>query len=215
MYGELMIGSVAKVAGSRARDLRLGADVTLDQFSRAARNYGLPWSTGRVGDFEAGRAAANLSTLLIAAAALGDVIGRPVSLVELFAGDGDVAVNDRLAVDLSALRAALSGEPVRLQQADERPFFGAEWARDHGVGPSLYTRVYNMLRESDVRMCKRIGVSPDVGAALMAKLWGRTFSIERDQLAGDDANAQKRGQISRRLQAELEKVMEQTDNGDD
>jgi hypothetical protein len=52
----------------------------------------LQWSTGRVGDFEGGRAAANLATLLAVAAALGDITGRPVTLAELFAGKGDVQI---------------------------------------------------------------------------------------------------------------------------
>lgn len=37
----------------------------------------------------------------------------------------------------------------------------------------------------------------------MAKLWGRTFNAERDDRAGPDPNAQRRGQISRKLKAEL------------
>jgi hypothetical protein len=48
----------------------------------------LPWTSGRVGDFEAGRTAPSLPTLIAAAAALGDAIGRPVSLAELVAGNG-------------------------------------------------------------------------------------------------------------------------------
>jgi hypothetical protein len=56
-------------------------------------------------------------------------------------------------------------------------------------------------------MCKRIGVDSHVGSAAMAELWGRSFSSERDHRAGTDANAQKRGQISRRLKAELQKAI--------
>ena len=56
-------------------------------------------------------------------------------------------------------------------------------------------------------MCKNIGVETDIGAAAMAKLWGRTFVAERDRRAGPDANSQKRGQISRQLKAELQKVL--------
>jgi hypothetical protein len=39
------------------------------------------------------------------------------------------------------------------------------------------------------------------------QLWHSTFSDERDQRAGPDANQQKRGRISRELRAELEKAL--------
>ena len=72
------------------------------------------------------------------------------------------------------------------------------------------------LRESDVRMCKRIGVDPAIGADAMRKLWGRSFSAERDRLAESGANAQRKGQISRALQAELQAELQKAVNdGDD
>ena len=43
--------------------------------------------------------------------------------------------------------------------------------------------------------------------AAMAKLWKRTFVAERDRRAGPDANAQRKGQISRQLKAQLEKAL--------
>jgi hypothetical protein len=55
-------------------------------------------------------------------------------------------------------------------------------------------------------MCKNIGVDRFLAAA-MAALWGRTFSAERDNRAGPDANAQRRGQVSRQLKAELQQVI--------
>jgi hypothetical protein len=61
--------------------------------------------------------------------------------------------------------------------------------------------------ESDARMCKNIGVDQVLGAAAMAALWRRTFTAERDHRAGPDANAQRRGQISRQLKAELQEVI--------
>ena len=48
------------------------------------------------------------------AAGLGDAIGRVVTLQELFADGGDVAVNPDLTIRLSKLQAVLSGEVVRL-----------------------------------------------------------------------------------------------------
>ena len=56
-------------------------------------------------------------------------------------------------------------------------------------------------------MCKNIGVEPDVGAMAMAKLWKKTFVARRDELAGPGAKPQRRGQISRRLKAELQELI--------
>lgn len=215
-----MAKSVAEVAGNNARTLRRDTGATLEDVTRAIRSCGLRWSTGSIGDLESGRAAPSVATLFTVAAALGDVIGHPVSLAELFAGDGDVQINDNWSVPLSALRDALSGKPV--PRAPKLTGKGGltttavgihtsrfpKWARD--VDVQLVARVLGDFAESDTRMCNRIGVEPDVGAAAMAKLWGRTFVVERDDRAGPDANAQRLGQISRRLRVDLEKIIRKT-----
>ena len=187
---------MAEIAGTNAQALRRTARVSLENFASAMESHGLSWSTGRVGDFESGRAAPNLTTLLAVTAALSEVVGRPVQLADLFAGDGEVAINERLAVPLSAVRAALTGEPVH--------FAGI------GMLKAGMVAVRGTLR--DMRMCKSIGVDLGTGAAAMDKLWGRPFSAERDSRAEPDANAQRKGQISRQLKAELQKVV---NDGDD
>jgi hypothetical protein len=57
------------------------------------------------------------------------------------------------------------------------------------------------------RLAKRVGVTRDRLADISALLWQHTFSEERDRRAGADANPQKRGQVTRALQAELEKAL--------
>jgi hypothetical protein len=83
-----------------------------------------------------------------------------------------------------------------------------EWKRlprsvRRGVDPIRWLQVERTLRETDERMCRNIGVDRDLGAALMTKLWNRSFTEERDQLAEPEAKAQGRGQISRKLKAQL------------
>ena len=90
--------------------LRLGASVTLNDFARAVSRYGLPWSTGRVGDFEKGRAAPNFETWLIVAAALRDVTGKPIELADLLAGTGSVEITERLTVPPDTITPALTTE---------------------------------------------------------------------------------------------------------
>ena len=82
----------------------------------------------------------------------------------------------------------------------------------HFAGTGTLTASVAAVRESDTRMCKSIGVDVATGVAAMVKLWGRPFSAERDSRAEPGANAQRTGQISRQLKAELQKVV--TD-GDD
>ena len=216
-----MAGSVAQVIGESAKVLRRDAQVTLEQMARVAQRYGLPWTSGRVGDFESGRTAPSLPTLIAAAAALGDVIGRPVSLAELVTGEGQVHINDKLSLDKSALRAALSGgsvnahaKPMPLETLLTRglelltELSTVDWPnRLRAVNPDLRRDVLLDFNESDARMCKNIGVDQVLGAAAMAAVWRRTFTADRDHRAGPDANAQRRGQISRQLKADLQEVI--------
>ena len=215
MYGQVMDEvSLAQVVGAHARELRISAGKKLEDVADAARNYGLPWSTGRVGDFEAGRAAPNLATLFAAAAALGDVVGRPVSLSELCAGKGQVQINDELSVPLSKLRAAVSGEPVSVKPQKKSTKSTPATPASVKLGPAetlAATRILMRFRESDSRMCKNIGVDTMTGAWAMGELWGKTFTAARDEIAGPRANAQQRGQIARQLKADLQEFI----NGND
>ena len=204
-----MVTSIAKVVGGNARRLRLDAGVTLDRLALAARFCGLPWSTGRLGDFEAGKIPANLETVYAITGALAQVVGHQVHLADLLAGSEPVAINAKLTVTATALAAAMTGAPVRVETpalAD----LGATLAKF--TGPKLTAALLAQFRESDTRMCRNIDVTPAQGAQAMADLWQRTFTAERDQRAGADANAQRRGQISRQLKAELQEAINDGDH---
>jgi hypothetical protein len=182
------VTTMAEIAGLNARAIRRDAGVQLQDLAKAIRRYGVRWSTSSVGDFESGRTAATLATLYVVTRALSDLVGNRVMLADLFAGIGQVQVNDGgLSVPLTAVRAALgSDEPV----VDLDAIVNA--------GPTAD------FVETDELVCKRIGMSPEIGAAMMFALWGKTFREERDLRAGSHANAQHRGQVSRELQAELQ-----------
>ena len=140
-------------------------------------------------------------------------------------GEGPVQINDALTVDLSALRASMLGQQATGETELTRklgavmdkamrlgitslPEWKAlpKWARD-GVDPASWLDVDHEFHESDARICKSLGISREIGVAAMALLWKSTFVAERDRLAGPDANAQRRGQISRQLKAELQKAV--------
>lgn len=192
----------------------------LEDFAAAARFYGLKWTSGRVGDFESGRVSPTLPTLIAVTAALSDLLGRKVAVGELLAGEGRVSVNDRLSLDLETVRDVLhDGFEVRLadisDELDKLKKSHAEflerrkhWPKSLDVPAKLHHNVYQAMRDSDIRMCKNIGVDRDLGAAAMAKLWRKTFTARRDEEAGPNANPQERGQVSRRLKAELENIIQ-------
>lgn len=192
--------SLAQVAGRNARQLRLDAGVTLEQVATTARTFGLPWSSGRVGDFEGGRVAATLSNLYAVALTLTDVTGHSVFLADLFEGEGDVELTDAVTLPLETLRSALRGNVVRSSTpalADVKR--AVRWF-------SARRRRPRQPAESDIRMARSAG-DPDIALETMLELWGRFFSEERDRRAGADANAQRKGQISRALKAELREAM--------
>jgi hypothetical protein len=205
--------TMAVVAGRNARTLRRGANVNLQHFAKALRPYGLEWSSGGLSYFESGRGAPTLPILLAVAGALTDVCEQPVTVSDLFAGTGQVQINDG-STSLSAVRAALAGKPfteVKLSAATTINWESLpDWARK--IDPTLLARVRHDFLESDERMCKRIGVELDIGAALMAQLWQQTFTAQRDVLAGPHANQQHRGQIARQLQRQLAAELQAADD---
>lgn len=198
--------SLAQVAGRNVRRLRLAAGVTLEQVAAATRPYGLRWSSGRVGDFEGGRVAPSLSTLYAVALTLRDVTGQPVALRDLFDGDEDATLTDSLAVPLKSLRSSLSGLPVGDESNPDKFRLIVRPPEEAGTALVL-AGVGLQLRESDYRLIKDLEVPPDTAVAAMAKLWRRPFSVERDARAGANANAQRKGQISRQLKTELREAL--------
>ncbi len=74
--------------------------------------------------------------------------------------------------------------------------------------PNLTTTDLEQMRQrsglTEDRIAQRLKISRDRLAATSFRKWdGRTFSEERDRRAGPDANAQKRGRMTRELRAYL------------
>lgn len=217
---------LAEVVGLNARNHRLRHDATLEDVSRAARRYGLKWSTGRVGDLEGGRMPATLPTLFALAQALGDVTGDRISISDLVWTDGWVEVNPGLTVSGNALKRSVEGEPVELVAKDiygaVEKVFGIfeDIRRRHNeawgdvptelqyMDPQEVERVGAASGVAEQRLCKEYSLKRHVLAALSLHLWGRSFSEERDRRAGEGANAQRRGRVSRELKNEIEAYLE-------
>jgi transcriptional regulator with XRE-family HTH domain len=201
--------SVAKVVGKNAQEIRRNRGVTLDRLAAAMKLCGLRWSTGRIGSFESGHVPARIETLYTVALALGQATGRSVKVKDLLAGSDDVVINDKLSIGLSDLRDAVSGRPVTAGETEMTRKLTAPGPPDMRAIAEI---AVDEFREADVRVCKKLGVTPQQGALAMGTLWARTFSAERDLQARPDDNAQRRGQISRELQKQL---AEELARGDD
>src|SRR5271157_3437151 len=87
---------LATVIGKNARQLRRDAGLTLDQVSIAARMRGLNWSESRVADFESGRVAPNLATLIVFCLALADAGCAEATFPDLLCSESPIQINDSL-----------------------------------------------------------------------------------------------------------------------
>lgn len=218
--------TLATVIGKNARRLRTQAGLTLDQVAVAARQRGLKWSESRVADFEAGKVAPSLATLIGLCLALAD-IGCKATLPALVASEQPVQVSESLLVYEDDLLMLLTG---RRRPASPGPSGGGgpnAMARPSGHGTTPKWRGETLLAENapspetpdllassgatEARVRKSLNISPDRLAQLSIALWGRSFSEERDRRARRGANAQARGQVSRRMLTELATAIGQSD----
>ncbi|MGV8875258.1 MAG: hypothetical protein ACOH2Q_22195 [Rhodococcus sp. (in: high G+C Gram-positive bacteria)] len=219
---------LSRLIGQNAKIFRLAGRITLDELAVFARQHGLPWSESRVADFEAGRAAPSIPTLVAVCMALAKAGCQDVTVAALLSTDEPVELNDRLTIDGSLLSGWFAGKPI------EPTYVGDPAMRRDLTVPvtnkSGVTRVVMAQREAPVqrlstastilaasgsaeeRARKNLGLSKRGLAEICAVTWGRSFSQERDARAGDGANAQRRGSITRQLQSELQEVI---DRGDD
>lgn len=221
------VPTAATTLGRNARLLR--GELKTEAVAAAVRAAGLKsWNTGRVAHLESGRVSPTVTTLYALTRAFSFLRpdGDPVTIADLFDGDGSVELGDGTAVELSALRAALSGNPpepltgaemvasaTQDLEAEVRSWSAANqrrWKQLRG-GPHMDTT--RTFTEADARVANSLGISRSRAILEMAGLWGQALSAQRDQEAGPDATQQKRGRISRKLKQELREAIDA--HGDD
>lgn len=172
--------SITDVVGANVRQLRLRHDWTLDDLSQEMRAYGFNWSTGRLGDIEAGRGAIRLETLA------GLAVVLDASVPDLLASDGGLQLNDTLALSPKQWNDLLGGKQI----------FLAPTVR--ATGPTL----------SDARAIKRLGITSTSYETACRELWGHAMSQEVEIRAASTASPQQRGQLTRHLQRQLQEHLE-------
>jgi transcriptional regulator with XRE-family HTH domain len=215
---------LAVVIGHNFRRLRTEAGLTQNDLAKHAKVHGLRWTASKVGDFESGRTAPTFATVLAATEALSRASKRNVSLSELVESQGFVEITDKFDPTGTTLAAILSGQRTWEGLARGEVGYYARTPLDmSGFRERTQRRAaelerypeYGKIRVKDLepvferqgldeqRVAKRLEISAELLAAVSWTLWRRSFSDERDRRAGGDANAQKRGRVSRELQAEL------------
>jgi transcriptional regulator with XRE-family HTH domain len=212
MAGREQAESVSAVFASNARALRTGAGLRTEEVAKAVTARGLRWVPSRVSELEMGRIAPTLATLLILSAAFTDLRGEPVVLADWFEGDGFVDLTETVQVPLAIVRAALNGVPVSLPES--RVSFAEvlmqEYLEERVSPKSLsparlkkLTVIWDQYGGAEDRAARALGIDQGTLCELMLDLWGTTLSAKRDELAGPDANSQKRGRIARELREQL------------
>lgn len=211
--------SPSRVVGSNVRRLRKQADVTLEVLSKEAKRHGLKWSGGRVADFEGGRVDVTVDTLLAVAQALANVTGQPVTLADLLAFDGPgLDVNGRTVPNADKLFRGEPLQPVADEKATptelvKRNGFAdlADASEKLGV-PKQKVAALLLAREDaglvDRRAARSLGVPLDELTRQSVLLWGRSFSAQRDKVAGPDAHAARLGEVTRELRQQVQEQLD-------
>ena len=145
-----------------------------------------------------------------------------------------VALTGELVVTSEALSRFVAGDEVQLLVDDVPPEAVPDVDWEHAlvdeprrrreilkllpelgkVEMPVMLQVERQSGEAELKMARALGVDRWLVDLASAARWGRTLAAERDDRAGTDANAQKRGRITRELKAELEATLRAVLDGD-
>ncbi|MDJ0337455.1 hypothetical protein [Cryobacterium sp. PH31-O1] len=178
--------SISSVVGANVKALRVRNGLTLESLASKARSYGLKWTTARVVELEHGRIPVGLPVLLIVTQSLSDLIGTPLALGDLLRSQSGMTLTNK---------ASVSPETVSRMFDSAVPSLGKHEAT---VGAGNVAPAG--LAES--RAAKALGVSLQELTTRSLKLWGKTITERRDEIA-PVGTPQARGHASRQLISEL------------
>ncbi|OBK88221.1 hypothetical protein A5648_02115 [Mycolicibacter sinensis] len=128
----------------------------------------------------------------LAASAEGEDIA--VTPADLIGSDGLIALTEEVTISASALSAVCRG---------------ASWASSMPTldKPEGAQGVLSRSGLPEDRLAKRLNITREQLAQACWSLWKKSFTEERDERAGPEANAQHRGQVARIMQAEIERYI--------
>ena len=67
--------------------------------------------------------------------------------------------------------------------------------------------IWEQCGEAEDRAARDLGIDLGSLCELMLDLWGTSLSLKRDQIAGPNSNAQKRGRVARELRKQLREAL--------
>lgn len=212
---------IEAVVGENVRRIRMDLGLTLNDVSVQLRALGLPWSTGRLGDIEAGRGTASVKVVLVLAVALTAAQrgpgGQPVTPGQLLASETPVAVSSKFVLTPEGFERVLGGSghlaPQDIVGGQERAREAGQrlmaWAQSmpKGITVGQTQAAYDHYGLADARAAKRLGLEKDDFIRRCLALWGRVLSDETEARAPEGATPQRKGAITRALVAELQEAM--------
>lgn len=219
--------SVGTIVGRNARALRESVNATTEDVASAVRAAGLRWDTSRVSALESGRVSPTAPTLFALSQAFSEVTGTAVTVAQLLHSDGFAEIGD-VGIRAQRLVEAFSGKVVHLRIQDyadsqDRVTHAVDVARETTRDLSMLPNSLRDVKGADLaRVERQAGDAERKAAAAMgiptlhlnaasAWLWHQSFSRERDERAGPNANAQRRGIVSRALKAEIQELLDGND----
>lgn len=215
---------LAVVIGRNCKALR--GPASMAELAEHARRFGARWNSGYIAKIEAGMRP-SVATLVVLAAALESLTEETVRVEHLLKTEFDEPIELSDGVQVSngyLLTKILRGEAnlnadlegvVQRSLAENSALAKVRMAErlipgtwPGGVSHVDVVEAHLENTEGDDRIARSMGFGGDLLTAWSLKLWGKSFTAERDSRAGKQANAQKRGQITRQMKTEVQEAIE-------
>lgn len=211
------------------------------QLAVAGQTVGAKWTSGSIAQIEAGKFKATIENLVQLAHALtwlpaetrtepGVInLRRRITVSDLLRSDRPIPINSHFTATSDVLLWFLADKPFNhghdLMMRDEEVREIAEAAaslrrdmpaefRGNLERMSEGGELTSPISEQERRAATDLGLNPRAFKYWALHLWRRSFERERDARAGEDANAQKRGRITRTLKDEIRAAYE-AEHGND
>ena len=206
--------------------------LTLDDIATASNAYGSGWTTGTISLMERGGSKADsLQTIIILAATIGDLRKDSFPLSEFFVGKEPIEIGDGLSVEAYEIGDILTGSDVELASVAELNESTEEWVQRFTKLHAEAWRVAEIAVEewgeykkplpdslilssrhvptlSEKRAAKKLNIPVEDFNAWCLEVYGKYLDEITSELAGDNASAQKRGAVTRKVISAIEKKME-------
>lgn len=172
--------------------------------------------------------------MIILAKTISAIENRPFKLSDLFPGEGDIELSDKLKMTRGNLRSILNGYDIKLEYGSLVEQFTIESINRHIASelPSYFADLsvkvvdlalsaYGTINThqptlAEERASKKLGITPlAVTAICMLEYDGRTLDEEAANRAGEHSSPQKRGRATRKILEELDTLIDHiTDTGE-